>query len=222
MREVNGDDSVRVVILTGAGRAFCAGADLTETVSRDEHFRVEDQLNGEYSPSWRDSRHTAKPWISSAVSRAAAGIGSAFAMVCDLRRHGKMPTSTRPCRHQPGSDGGATWHRCATIGAQAGLPRSSYRERDQGAALSGVGFCSQVVPAGQLMEHTWPGPKSWLARHRWHCATSKQVSSTGAWKTTLYAISGEARLNTWRITSDDAQEGVQAFMEKRAPSWRSR
>ena len=80
VREVNDDPAVRVAILTGAGRCFGAGADLREnTAAADPHFRVEDQLNGEYKPIMSAISDAPQPWIS-AVAGAAAGISSAFAM----------------------------------------------------------------------------------------------------------------------------------------------
>lgn len=81
VREVNDDEAIRVCILTGAGRAFCAGADLTEQPS--DNFRVDDQLNHEYKPTLLAITEADKPWIS-AINGPAAGIGSAFAMACDL------------------------------------------------------------------------------------------------------------------------------------------
>ena len=51
VREVNNDDTIRAAILTGSGRAFCAGADLTETAANPADFRVDDQLNLEYKPT---------------------------------------------------------------------------------------------------------------------------------------------------------------------------
>ena len=76
--EVNADDSIRVVILTGEGRAFCAGADLTEKPAPG--FDVETMLNTEYKPVLMAITEAPKPWIS-AVNGAAAGVGSAFAAI---------------------------------------------------------------------------------------------------------------------------------------------
>ena len=81
INEVNADDSIRVAILTGEGRAFCAGADLTE--KQVDGFDVEEMLNTEYKAPLMAITNAPKPWIS-AVNGAAAGIGSAFAMNCDL------------------------------------------------------------------------------------------------------------------------------------------
>ena len=64
VREVNEDDSIRVVILTGVGRAFSAGADLAEMPAGGGNFRVEDQLNGEFKPILMEIHEAAKPSVS--------------------------------------------------------------------------------------------------------------------------------------------------------------
>jgi 2-(1,2-epoxy-1,2-dihydrophenyl)acetyl-CoA isomerase len=77
VREINDDPEIRVAVLTGVGRAFSAGADLTEMPAGEGNFRVEDQLNGEYKPALMEIHEAPKPWIS-AINGACAGIGSAL------------------------------------------------------------------------------------------------------------------------------------------------
>ena len=79
---VKDDDNVRVVILTGAGRAFSSGADLSEVDPKWDSTK-DGLLNG-YKPSFENIISMAKPVIAS-IQGPAAGIGAAFAMACDLR-----------------------------------------------------------------------------------------------------------------------------------------
>ncbi len=89
VREMNADDGVRVVVLTGEGRSFCAGADLAEVPAEPEHFRVEDQLNGEFKPALLEIVAAPKPWIS-AVQGPAAGISSAGATSIAGKHDGRI------------------------------------------------------------------------------------------------------------------------------------
>ena len=112
VNEVNADDGIRVVVLTGIGRAFSAGADLMEVQGDD--FDVRSQLNNEYKPVLMAISESSKPWIS-AVNGAAAGIGSAFAMVCDLTVMAEdafIYQAFAAIGLVP--DGGATWHLART------------------------------------------------------------------------------------------------------------
>jgi 2-(1,2-epoxy-1,2-dihydrophenyl)acetyl-CoA isomerase len=114
VREVNEDESVRVAVLTGSGRAFSAGADLQETPENGE--AVETQLNEEYKPILMAISEAPKPWIS-AVNGACAGVGSSFAMACDLTvmaDNAYMYQAFTAISLVP--DGGATWHLVRTLG----------------------------------------------------------------------------------------------------------
>jgi 2-(1,2-epoxy-1,2-dihydrophenyl)acetyl-CoA isomerase len=116
VREVNGDDAIRVAVLTGAGRAFSAGADLQESASVEGDFSVEEQLNEEYKPILMGITEAPKPWIS-AVNGACAGVGSAFAMACDLTvmaDNAYIYQAFTAISLVP--DGGATWHLVRTLG----------------------------------------------------------------------------------------------------------
>ena len=78
----NADSDVRVIVLGGRGRAFCAGADLTEDY-RPRYDSVDQQIKESYKPVLLALYHSEKITLSS-VRGAAAGAGSALAMVCDL------------------------------------------------------------------------------------------------------------------------------------------
>src|SRR6266496_163476 len=77
-----GDPAVRAVVLTGAGRGFCVGQDLTEF--RDSPGDIGARLRAQYHPNVLAIRRLEKPVIA-AVNGAAAGAGLSFACVCDIR-----------------------------------------------------------------------------------------------------------------------------------------
>src|SRR3982750_2634294 len=81
LREARGDD-VRAVVVTGAGRGFCVGQDLTEF--RDASGDIVERLRSTYHPNILAIRALEKPVIA-AVNGAAAGAGLSFACACDLR-----------------------------------------------------------------------------------------------------------------------------------------
>ncbi len=74
------DDAVRVVVLAGEGRAFCAGADPKDSKPGAD---VTDMLMTEYKPSIDAIAASSKPYVA-AIHGACAGIGAAYAMNCDL------------------------------------------------------------------------------------------------------------------------------------------
>ena len=114
VQEVNQNDAIRVAILTGAGPSFSAGADLTTPLAPGR--TVADNLEEDYRPVLMAITYAPKPWIS-AVNGAAAGVGSAFAMNCDLTvmaEDAYFYQAFASIGLIP--DGGATWHLAHTIG----------------------------------------------------------------------------------------------------------
>jgi len=222
VREVNDDDSVRVAILTGAGRAFSAGADLADMPEDKTNFRVEDQLNGEYKPALMEIHEASKPWIS-AINGACAGIGSAFGMVCDLT---VMADDAYIYQAFAGislvPDGGATWHLVRTLGRKRAYEVIVTGEKIRADKCLQWGLCNRVVPAADLMADTlaWAGEVA--ARAPLSLRYAKQAVNAAIEDSVSDTISAEAKLQHICITSADAQEGVIAFMQKRAPVWQGR
>ena len=222
VREVNDDDSVRVVILTGAGRAFSAGADLADMPQDKSTFRVEDQLNGEYKPALMEIHEAPKPWIS-AINGACAGIGSALGMVCDLT---VMADDAYIYQAFAGislvPDGGATWHLVRTLGRKRAYEVIVTGEKIRADKCLQWGLCNRVVPADKLLEETLAWAGEIAAKAPLSLRYAKQAVNAAIEDSVSDTISAEAKLQHICITSADAQEGVIAFMQKRAPVWQGR
>ena len=219
VREVNEDDSIRVVILTGVGRAFSAGADLAEMPAEGKNFRVEDQLNGEFKPILMEVYEAPKPWIS-AINGACAGIGSAFGMVCDLTvmaEDAYMYQAFAAISLVP--DGGATWHLVRTLGRKRAYEVIVTGEKVAADKCLDWGLCNRVVPAATLLEDTLAWAREIAAKAPLSLRYAKQALNAAIENSVGKTISEEARLQHICINSDDAKEGVAAFMQKRPPQW---
>jgi 2-(1,2-epoxy-1,2-dihydrophenyl)acetyl-CoA isomerase len=222
VREVNDDPAVRVAILTGAGRAFCAGADLAESTETAENFRVEDQLNGEFKPVLLEMNSAPMPWIA-AVNGAAAGIGSAFAMNCDLvvmAEDAYIYQAFTAIGLVP--DGGATWHLVRTLGRHRAYEVIVSGEKIRAQKCLDWGLCNRVVPAGELMEQTLAWANELAAKSPLALRYAKQALNSAMENSIGESISYEASVQHICISSSDSKEGIASFLEKRAPRWQGR
>ncbi|MFV0476585.1 MAG: enoyl-CoA hydratase/isomerase family protein [Parahaliea sp.] len=218
--QVNSDERIRVVVLSGMGRAFSAGADLTEVKADD--FDVRTQLNEEYKPVLMAITEAPKPWIS-AVNGAAAGIGSAFAMVCDLTLMAEdayLYQAFTAIGLVP--DGGASWH----------LARSIGRKRAYGLIVSGekltadkcleLGLCNHVVAADELQSSALAWAMELADKAPLSLRYAKQAVNAAMEAGVADVIAIEADFQHLCTNSVDATEGVAAFIEKRRPQWQGK
>ncbi len=222
VREVNGDDAIRVVVLTGAGKGFGAGADLTETPMSDAHWRVDDQLNHEYKPILLEISGATKPWIA-AVHGPAAGISSAFAMTCDL-----MVMAEGAYIYQAFAaislvpDGGATWHLVRTLGPKRAYEVIATGEKVSAEKCLDWGLCNRVVPAASLLDDTLAWAEELAGKAPLALRYAKQAVGQAVQASFDETISHEAALQLICANSEDAVEGISAFVEKRAPQWKGK
>lgn len=222
VREVNDDDAVRVVVLTGAGRAFSAGADLADMPEDRSNFRVEDQLNGEYKPIVMEIHEAPKPWIS-AINGACAGIGSALGMVCDLTvmaDDAYIYQAFAAISLVP--DGGATWHLVRTLGRKRAYEVIVTGEKIGAEKCLQWGLCNRVVPADTLLAASLEWANEIAAKAPLSLRYAKQAVNAAQEESVAETITNEAKLQHICITSEDAKEGVVAFMQKRPPKWQGR
>ena len=221
---INADHNVRVAILTCAGRA-CAGADLAEGFTGEGAAggqQTEAMLKTEYKPSVMAIHEAPKPWIA-AVNGAAAGIGSAFAMACDLAvmaEDAYLYQAFGAIGLIP--DGGATWQLVRTVGRKRAYELIVSGEKVSAARCLELGLCNRVVAAEQLLEQTlsWASTLAEKAPLAMHYA--KKSLAFAEEHDLASVISHEAALQHICFDSEDAKEGVTAFFEKRAPVWQGR
>lgn len=220
VEEINSDEAVRVAILTGAGRAFSAGADLSEKAGPNDS--VIDQLNNEYKPVLMSICNAPKPWIS-AVNGAAAGIGSAFAMNCDLTvmaEDAYIYQAFAAIGLIP--DGGATWHLARTLGRKRAYELIVSGEKVGAQKCLQLGLCNRIATSENLLPEAISWAQELAAKAPLSLRYAKQALNEAMDGSIDETISNEALLQDICVASEDAREGIAAFMQKRPADWRGR
>ena len=163
-----------------------------------------------------------KPWIS-AVNGAAAGIGSAFAMVCDLTvmaENAFIYQAFAAIGLIP--DGGATWHLARTVGRKRAFELIAGGEKLAAARCQEWGLCNRVVAADALVDEAVAWAEELAGKAPLSLRYAKQALNAAMEADVAATITDEARLQKVCIDSDDAKEGATAFLAKRAPVWTGR
>lgn len=215
---LNADDDLRVIVLAGAGRAFSAGADLSDGLGSSDQLlgpSTEHMLKTEYKPSIMGITESSKLWIAE-VSGPAAGIGSAYMMACDL-----VVMSEGSYLYQAFAaiglipDGGATWQLLRAVGRKRAFEIIVGGERVYAQQCLELGLCNRVVADGEESEAALSWAQTLAKKAPLAVKYSKQALSMAADFSLSEMISQEAAMQSICITSEDSAEGVSAFFEKR-------
>jgi 2-(1,2-epoxy-1,2-dihydrophenyl)acetyl-CoA isomerase len=215
-RDAARDGHVRVVVLTGAGRAFCAGQDLKERLEPDAP-PLEVELRERYNPLILAMRRLEKP-IVGAINGVAAGAGASLAFACDLRiaaddarfvlafgRIGLIP------------DSGATWLLPRLVGPARAAELALRNEPLPAAEAERWGLVSRVVPGDVLVAEAAAMAAS-LAEGAPRAMALTKRALNRTWSMDLpEALDYEADLQGIAGRTADHAEGIAAFAEKRPP-----
>ena len=208
--------SARVIVLTGAGRGFCSGQDLSDAGGLDE-AGFEAVLNGEYVPMIRAITEAPVPVIA-AVNGVAAGAGANLALACDLviaaesavfiqafTRIGLIP------------DAGGTSFLPRRVGLQRAMGAALLAEPVSARQAADWGMIWEAVPDDRFAEVV-AARAAKLASGPTGAYGALKQALRGAFEQPLEAqLAVEARLQGRCGASEDFREGVAAFLEKRAP-----
>jgi len=210
------DGAVRAVVLTGAGRAFCAGQDLRERLEPGA-LPLADEIRARYNPLIRAMRGLPKP-IVAAVNGVAAGAGAALAFACDVRlaaenasfvlafgRVGLIP------------DSGATWLLPRLIGAAKATELALLNEPLTAADAERFGLVARVVAEDRLLEEAQAIAARLADAAPRANALTKRALALG-WEADLETqLETEADFQGEAGATADHAEGIAAFLERRPP-----
>ncbi|MEO8469330.1 MAG: enoyl-CoA hydratase-related protein [Chloroflexota bacterium] len=210
------DRSVRVIVLTGAGRAFSAGQDLRERLEPDAP-PLDEELTLRYNPIIRAIRDAPQPVIA-AVNGVAAGAGASLAFACDLRIASESASFVLAFgRIGLVPDSGATWTLPRLVGAARAAEIALLGGPVSAADALAMGLVSSVVPADMLAAKA--------------AAVASRVAELAPGATTMTkhlidrafdydldaALAAEAEAQGIAGRDPDHTEGLTAFIEKRSP-----
>lgn len=214
---------VRVVVLTGAGRGFCAGADLGLMGGAEASpTRFSEHLEHTFNPVVRAIRALPKPFIS-AVNGVAAGAGASLALVGDLRLWSSAASLVEVFSNiglVP--DAGSSWMLPRLVGAQRAFELMAFAEKVGPDEALRLGLCEQVYAAETFMDDVQTYAERLAARPATALALTKQAISSAMSSTLNEALLNEARLQDAAGASWEHREGVQAFMERRPADFLNR
>jgi 2-(1,2-epoxy-1,2-dihydrophenyl)acetyl-CoA isomerase len=214
------DDEARVVVLTGTGRCFSAGADLK--AGFDNVRGVEGQLQDEYRPALEAIAAMPKPVIA-AVNGFAAGIGLSFALQCDLVMMAEDAFLLSPFTTiSLVPDGGANWMLVRHLGYHRAYELSIESTRIAAARCVELGLANRTAPADTLLDDAVAWGEKLAERAPLSLAATKRAMRFAMDEAWGPSYDLEARLQGDLLASEDAREGVAAFFEKRAPEFKGR
>jgi 2-(1,2-epoxy-1,2-dihydrophenyl)acetyl-CoA isomerase len=215
------DRGIGAVIITGAGRAFCAGADLKDVVARREAGERDlgNDLRANYAPMIRAIRACPKPVIA-ALNGTAAGAGLSLALACDLRiaaagaslivvfvRVGLVP------------DAGSLFFLTRMLGLSKATELAISGDPLSVEDAHTLGLVAAVVAPEQLMTAAVERARRLADGPRQTYALIKQGLDRALNLDLEQAMELEAQLQSVAAETPDAQEAIQAFLAKRKPEF---
>lgn len=212
---------VRVLLLTGVGRAFCAGGDVKAQPTRFEwdRERHRDRLRAIHFLVVRTLAVMEKPTVA-LVNGVAAGGGLSLALACDLRLAAESARFGAGFRRVAlAVDMGLSFFLPRAVGSAKALEILYTGELIDAQEAARIGIVNRVVPDASLLEEGRALARSIATGPPLALRCAKQAVRSGAVSDLDSALALEADLQSLCLHSKDHREGVKAFLEKRTPEF---
>ncbi len=223
LRSIAADDSVRAVVLTGAGRGFCAGQDLAEAMPKDGVIPdLGDFVRDSWNPVISAIRHLEKPVIC-AVNGVAAGAGANLALACDILFASTSATFVQSfAKIGVIPDSGGTFILPRLVGLHRATAMTMLAEKMTADQAKEWGLVHQVVAPDQLLEVALKTAKHLATQPTRALGMIKRAFNQSMGVDLDEQLKLEEELQREAGRTDDYAEGVHAFLEKRTPVFRGR
>ncbi len=226
LRQLQRDEGVRCVILTGAGRAFCSGQDLGDLKKRyaDPQYtpHLDEDLRKRYNPVILGLRDLEKPVIA-AINGVAAGAGCSFALACDLRIASEK-ASLVEVFVQVGlvPDSASTFFLPRLVSLCKAMELCFTGDRVSAADALALGLVNKVVAAEQLMPASRELALRMAKMPTRAIGLTKRLLLRSLHSDLESMLEAEAYAQQTAALTADHREGVLAFFEKRTPNFQGK
>lgn len=222
LSDITAEEGLRVLVITGAGRGFCAGQDLRQASAIGDGRAVRNVIERYYNPIIRQIRSLKMPVIA-AVNGIAAGAGANLALACDLVVAAESASFTQAfCRIGLMPDAGGTYFLPRLVGHARALGLALLGDSIEARKAADWGMIWQAVPDAEfqvtidaLATRLSTAPTAALA-------LIKQALNASGHHSLEQQLATEAELQPMAAETEDFQEGIQAFLEKRNPNFAGR
>jgi 2-(1,2-epoxy-1,2-dihydrophenyl)acetyl-CoA isomerase len=224
LEEARDDDAVRAVLLTGSGRGFCAGQDLSERNVSAEAAPIDlsVSLGSNYNPLVRRLRALPKPVVC-AVNGVAAGAGANIALACDIvlaARSASFVQSFSKLGLVP--DSGGTYFLPRLVGSARAMGLALLGERLSAQEAERWGLIWKAVDDERLVEEATRIAQTLAAGPTKGYGLIKRAMQASAGNSLDAQLDLERDLQREAGFSEDYREGVAAFMQKRKPQYKGK
>jgi 2-(1,2-epoxy-1,2-dihydrophenyl)acetyl-CoA isomerase len=212
------NENIRAIVLTGAGRGFCAGQDLEEA-TKEGGPRIEEIVDHTYNPIINLIRYTEKPVIG-AINGVAAGAGANIALACDITLAAQSANFIQSFSNiglVP--DSGGTFTLPRLVGMQRAAAMMFLANKVSASEAQQLGMIYQVVEDEKLQQAAFELASNLAKRPTKGIGLTKRLLNATFTNSMEEQLAMERALQAEAGQTYDHKEGIKAFFEKRKPEY---